>query len=134
MPASAARTRATYPWRAAEVIASATQRHPDLDGWLSVGGWPVFVRNALDPIDRARTRVVAFDTIPPALEILREGRVQLLVGQKYFGWGSETVRILKRIVDGETLEQVHHYSGVDVVTRENVDAYERQWQSWVAGD
>jgi ribose transport system substrate-binding protein len=119
--------------RAAEVIASATQRHPDLDGWLSVGGWPVFVRNALDPVDPARTRVVAFDTIPPALEILREGRVELLVGQKYFGWGSETVRILKRIVDGEPLDRVHYYSGVDVVTRENADAYEAQWKRWVDG-
>jgi len=119
--------------RAAEVIASATQRHPDLDGWLSVGGWPVFVRNALDPVDPARTRVVAFDTIPPALDLLREGRVELLVGQKYFGWGSETVRILKRIVDGEALDGVHHYSGVDVVTRDNVDAYEAQWKRWVEG-
>ena len=43
--------------RVAEVIASASQRYPDLDGWLSVGGWPVFVRNALDPIDT----IVALD-------------------------------------------------------------------------
>src|SRR5262249_1002239 len=73
--------------RVAEVIASASQRYPDLDGWLSVGGWPVFVRNALDPVDPKRTKVVAFDTIPPAPDLLRAGKVQLLVGQKYFGWG-----------------------------------------------
>ena len=119
--------------RAAEIIASATQAHPDLDGWLSVGGWPVFVRNALDPVDPSRTVVVAFDTIPPAPEILREGRVQLLVGQKYFGWGSETVRILSRIVAGESLDRIHHYSGVDVVTKANVDAYQEKWRSWVEG-
>lgn len=119
--------------RAAEVIASASQRYPDLDGWLSVGGWPVFVRNALDPVDPARTRVAAFDTIPPAPALVREGRVQLLVGQKYFGWGAETVRLLKRLADGETLERVHHYSGVDVVTPANVDAYEAQWRRWERG-
>jgi ribose transport system substrate-binding protein len=117
--------------RAAEVIASATQRYPDLDGWLSVGGWPVFVRNALDPVDPSQTLVAAFDTIPPAPQLVREGRVQLLVGQKYFGWGSETVRILKRVVDGERLERIHHYSGVDVVTAENVAAYEEQWRDWL---
>ena len=78
--------------RVAEIIASATQRYPDLDGWLSVGGWPVFVRNALDPVDPARTKVVAFDTIPPAPDLLRAGKVQLLVGQKYFGWGEESVQ------------------------------------------
>ena len=120
--------------RAAEVIASASQRHPDLDGWLSVGGWPVFLRNALDPVDPARTRVAAFDTIPPAPELVREGRVQLLVGQKYFGWGAETVRLLKRLAGGETLERVHHYSGVDVVTPANVDAYEARWRRWERGE
>ena len=82
--------------RVAEIIASATQRYPDLDGWLSVGGWPVFVRNALDPVDPAKTKVVAFDTIPPAPDLLRAGKVQLLVGQKYFGWGEESVKLLKR--------------------------------------
>ena len=40
---------------------------------------------------------------------------------------------LKRIVDGEPLDRVHYYSGVDVVTRENADAYEAQWKRWVDG-
>jgi ribose transport system substrate-binding protein len=119
--------------RAAEIIASATQRFPDLDGWLSVGGWPVFLRNALDPVDPKRTKVVAFDTIPPAPELVREGKVQLLVGQKYFGWGYESVKLLARLARGEKLEQSHYYSGVDVVTLENLDAYEAQWKKWMEG-
>ena len=120
--------------RVAEVIASASQRYPDLDGWLSVGGWPVFVRNALDPVDPARTKVVAFDTIPPAPDLLRQGKVQLLVGQKYFGWGEESVRLLKAIHDGERPQNVYHYSGIDVVTRDNLDQYLEQWKRWEAGD
>src|SRR5262249_12006657 len=84
--------------RVAEVIASAAQRYQDLDGWLSVGGWPVFVRNALDPVNTERTKVVAFDTIPPAPDLLRAGKVQLLVGQKYFGWGEQPVRLLRQII------------------------------------
>jgi hypothetical protein len=72
--------------RVAEIIASASQRYPDLDGWLSVGGWPVFVRNALDPVDPARTKVVAFDTIPPAPDLLRAGRCSCW-SAKYFAWG-----------------------------------------------
>ena len=119
--------------RVAEVIASAAQRYPDLDGWLSVGGWPVFVRNALDPIDPARTKVVAFDTIPPAPDLLRAGKVQLLVGQKYFGWGEESVKLLKRIIAGERPSQPYQYSGMDVVTRDNLDAYLQQWNRWEAG-
>jgi ribose transport system substrate-binding protein len=120
--------------RVAEVIASAAQRYPDLDGWLSVGGWPVFVRNALDPIDPARTKVVAFDTIPPAPDLLRAGKVQLLVGQKYFGWGEESVKLLKRIIGGQRPAQPYQYSGMDVVTRDNLDAYLQQWQRWERGE
>ena len=120
--------------RVAEIIASATQRYPDLDGWLSVGGWPVFVRNALDPVDPARTKVVAFDTIPPAPDLLRAGKVQLLVGQKYFGWGEESVKLLKDIVDGHPPAEVFHYSGIDIVTRDNLDAYLAQWGRWERGE
>jgi ribose transport system substrate-binding protein len=119
--------------RVAEVIAAASQRYPDLDGWLSVGGWPVFVRNALDPVDPARTKVVAFDTIPPAPDLLRAGKVQLLVGQKYFGWGEESVRLLKAIVDGHPPAEVFNYSCIDVVTRDNLDAYLEQWRQWETG-
>ena len=118
--------------RVAEIIASATQRYPDLDGWLSVGGWPVFVRNALDPVDPARTKVVAFDTIPPAPDLLRAGKVQLLVGQKYFGWGEESVKLLKQIHDGNPPKEVYQYSSMDLVTPENVDEYLVQWKKWEA--
>lgn len=120
--------------RVAEVIASATQRYPDLNGWLSVGGWPVFVRNALDPVDTSRTKVVAFDTIPPAPELLKAGKVQLLVGQKYFGWGEQAVYLLKRLHDGDHFDTPYQYSGMDIVTRDNVDAYMQQWKRWEAGE
>jgi ribose transport system substrate-binding protein len=119
--------------RVAEIIASATERYPDLSGWLSVGGWPVFVRNALDPVDPQRTKVVAFDTIPPAPDLLRAGKVQILIGQKYFGWGEESVRLLKQIADGHPPTEVFHDSGLDVVTAENLDAYLEQWKRWEAG-
>ena len=33
--------------RCAEIIATGTRRYPDLAAWISVGGWPVFTRNAL---------------------------------------------------------------------------------------
>lgn len=120
--------------RVAEIIAAATQRYPDLDGWLSVGGWPVFVRNALDPVDPARTKVVAFDTIPPAPDLLRAGKVQLLIGQKYFGWGEESVRLLHQIATGHPPQEVFHYSGIDIVTKDNLDDYLAQWKRWESGD
>jgi ribose transport system substrate-binding protein len=114
--------------RCAEIIATGTRRYPDLAAWISVGGWPVFTRNALAAIEPGKTKVISFDTISPALDLLRENRVQVLLGQKYFGWGSESVRLLREIKNGQRPASPIIDSGVDIVTRENVDAYEQQWK------
>ncbi|PYQ16071.1 MAG: sugar ABC transporter substrate-binding protein [Acidobacteria bacterium] len=122
------------PTRSAEMIASGTSRYPDLAVWISVGGWPVFVRNALDPIDPAKTKFVCFDTVPPAPELLKTGKVQVLIGQKYFGWGSEPVKLLAGIKQGRMPAEKKIDSGVDVVTKDNVDAYLEQWKKWEKGE
>ena len=113
--------------RDAEIIATGTNRYPDLGAWISTGGWPVFTRNALAAVDPAKTKVISFDTIPPAPGILKSGKAQVLLGQKYFGWGSESVRLLSEIIAGRPPQTPIIDSGVDVVTPENVDAYLEQW-------
>jgi ribose transport system substrate-binding protein len=119
--------------RCAEIMASGTKRYPDLGAWLSVGGWPVFTRNATAPIDPSKTKVISFDTIQPALDLLREGKVTVLLGQKYFGWGSEPVQLLYDIKHGRNPPSAIIDSGVDVVTKDNVDAYEAQWKKMESG-
>lgn len=119
--------------RAAEIIATGTRRYPDLGGWLSVGGWPVFTRNALASVDPARTKVISFDTVESAIDLLREGKVQVLLGQKYFGWGSEPVKILHGIKHGKPPANTIIDSGVDIVTRENVDAYVAEFKRLESG-
>ena len=119
--------------RTVELIAAGTKRYPDLSAWLSTGGWPVFTRNATAPVDPARTKFISFDTIQPALDLLREGRVTVLLGQKYFGWGSEPVRILYDIKHGKMPATPVIDSGVDVVTRENLDDYMNTWKKMESG-
>jgi ribose transport system substrate-binding protein len=108
--------------KAAELIATGTNRYPGLGAWISVGGWPVFTRNALVPVPQG-THVVSFDTIPPAPQLLKEGKVAILIGQKYFGWGTEPVKLLADIKAGKMPSQTIIDSGVDVVRQDNVDAY-----------
>ena len=108
--------------KAAELIATGTNRYPNLGAWISVGGWPVFTRNALVPVPKT-THVVSFDTIPPAPQLLKEGKVAILIGQKYFGWGIEPVKMLADIKAGKMPAQKVIDSGVDVVRQDNVDAY-----------
>ncbi|HYM24250.1 MAG TPA: sugar-binding protein, partial [Vicinamibacterales bacterium] len=116
------------PVHCSEIIASGTNRYPDLGAWISVGGWPVFTRNALDTVP-AGTKVISFDTIPPAPDLLKAGKVQVLLGQKYFGWGSESVRLLTEIKSGKMPSSSIIDSGVDVVTSGNVDAYVASWKT-----
>ena len=121
------------PVRCAEIIATGGRRYPDLGTWISVGGWPVFTRNALESVDPARTKFISFDTIPPAPDLLREGKVQVLLGQKYFGWGAEPVRILADFKAGKPPASPIIDSGVDVVTAANVDEYVANWKKLEAG-
>jgi ribose transport system substrate-binding protein len=118
--------------RCAELIATGTNRYPDLGAWISVGGWPVFTANALTPVPPT-TNFVSFDTNPPAPDLLRAGKVQVLLGQKYFGWGSESIRLLAEIVAGRMPENPIIDSGVDVVTIENLDAYLEAWKRMESG-
>ena len=108
--------------KAAELIATGTNRYPNLGAWISVGGWPVFTRSALVPVPKS-THVVSFDTIPPAPQLLKEGKVRILIGQKYFGWGIEPVKMLAGIKAGRMPSAQVIDSGVDVVRQDNVDAY-----------
>ena len=114
--------------RCAEIIATGSRRYPDLAAWISVGGWPVFTRNALAGVDPSKTKVISFDTIDPALDLLREGKVQVLLGQKYFGWGSESVKLLYDIKNGKRPASPIIDSGVDVVTKDNVEEYAKLWK------
>jgi ribose transport system substrate-binding protein len=116
------------PVRCAEIIAAGTNRYPDLAAWISVGGWPVFTRNALAAVPPG-TKVISFDTIPPAPDLLKAGKVQVLLGQKYFGWGSESVRLLADIKAGKLPPSPIIDSGVDVVTPANVDDYVLAWKA-----
>ena len=119
--------------RCAEIIATGSRRYPDLGAWLSVGGWPVFTRNALAGVDPSQTKVVSFDTVESAIDLLREGKVQVLLGQKYFGWGSEPVKILHGIKNGRQPASPIIDSGVDIVTLENVDAYVAEFKRLQSG-
>jgi ribose transport system substrate-binding protein len=120
--------------RCAELIATGTNRYPDLGAWISVGGWPVFTANALDPVDPKKTKFISFDTNPPAPELLKSGKVQVLLGQKYFGWGSEPIKILFDLVkNGKKPATAIIDSDVDVVTLETLNEYLVKWRQMETG-
>ncbi len=106
------------------------QAHPDLNGWILIGGWPLFTPppGALAGKKPGKITVISFDTLPEELEYVRQGYVQALIGQKLFGWGFESVRLLKGIKEGKTFDSVID-SGVDIITKDNVEEYAEKWKT-----
>jgi len=114
--------------KALQVIENVTKVHPDLDGWVMVGGWPLFapLPGPFRFIDVDTTKVVSFDAIPQQLDYLEEGLVYGLVGQRLEAWGYHSVRILKEIiVDGKKFPSVMD-AGIDKVTAEDVKEYRQR--------
>ena len=117
-----------------QVVEETMQAHPDLDGWFFVGLWPLFAERGSMPLwedaslNKGMINIV-FDTLPVELEFLKDGYVHGLVGQKYWGWGYDTIQMIyDYIVNGKRFESWTD-SGMDIVTRCNVDAMAEMWKT-----
>lgn len=112
--------------RSVEAIADTMAEHPDLAGWVLVGGWPLFARNGLDAVEPGRTKVVAVDPLPETWPWIEDGHVQVIVGQKVFGWGRESVNLLHALATGQPIDADENGfvdSGVDIVVPEATGRY-----------
>lgn len=121
---------------APEAVAKVKQvqgANPDITGWAMVGGWPLFSDNALDGVaDKAK--VVAIDIVDTELVYVKNGQVQMLVGQNCWGWGNESVKILYDFVhNGKKPATPVIKAPVDIVTKDNVAEFEGMWKKWTSG-
>ena len=114
-----------------QVVEETMQAYPDLDGWFFVGLWPLFADRGSMPLWEeaslgGMTNIV-FDTLPVELEFVQDGYIQGLVGQKYWGWGYDTVQMIyDKIVNGAEYESFTN-SGMDLVDSCNVDVMAEMW-------
>jgi ribose transport system substrate-binding protein len=117
-----------------QVVEEAMQMHPDLDGWFFVGMWPLIAdRGSMPSWEAAALRgdvkTVAFDTLPVELDLLRDGYLSGLVGQKYWGWGYDTIQIVYDHVVNDEVYPSFISSGMDIVTSNNVEAMLLAWET-----
>ena len=116
--------------KAVEQIAQYTQSNKEIQGWILVGGWAVFGDHGLDTIDPAKVKVVSCDAVPQTWQYLENGKCQMLLGQDLWGWGAQSVRILKDLADGKPVAtgpggRVN--GALEEVTKENLDAFKKTW-------
>lgn len=110
------------------------QMYPDLRGWFFAGMWPLFADRGSMPLWENASlnrgmKTIAFDTLPLELKLLRDGYLSGLIGQKYWGWGYDSVQILyDYMLRGKTYPATIN-TGVDVVTTRNVAAMIKAWET-----
>ncbi|HPT64054.1 MAG TPA: sugar-binding protein [Candidatus Atribacteria bacterium] len=117
-----------------QVVEETMQAYPDLDGWFFVGIWPLFAERGSMPLweeacSSGRCKTVAFDTLPEELQYLKEGLLVGLVGQKYWGWGYDSIQILYDYIVNKKEFPDWIDSGMDIVTIHNVDAMIEAWNT-----
>ncbi len=118
---------------AAEVIRF-NAAHPDLAGWVMVGGWALRRSSQsaalLEDLQRRKTKVVAVDALPEQLMFVEKGIVPVLWAQPNFLWGKVGVETIvdklhrkKPVPERIRLELVR-------VSRENLGSWARQLEGW----
>lgn len=102
-------------------------KYPSLDAFVPVGGWPQVVQNAyrlvaakhLERIKGGSLIIIAGDTMPMQMEILKDGLGHGLIGQRPFQMGYKSMQILKDITDGKAVADPI-YTGLDICTSATV--------------
>jgi ribose transport system substrate-binding protein len=115
-----------------QVVEETMQANPDLNGWFFVGLWPLFAARGSMPLWEAAEKsgkltTISFDTLPVELDFMKDGYVQGLVGQKYFGWGYDTVQMIYDFIVKGTKYETWTDSGMDLVTKCNVKEMADMW-------
>jgi ribose transport system substrate-binding protein len=103
--------------------------NPKLDAFVVEGGWPLFgapqpYRQLTDQykaqIASKSLVIVAADTIGDELAMAREGRVDVLVGQRPFEMGYKAPSVMIDLIEGKKVADAL-FTGLDECTQANVD-------------
>jgi ribose transport system substrate-binding protein len=120
--------------------------HPDLDGLFVVGLWGVLNGCTCDDsamncscsdsqlpnwktAAKGKLKTVSYDTLPFELELMSQGYISALIGQKYFGWGYDTTNMMFDHVKSGLAVEPFIDSGFDVVCPNNVEDMQSKWHA-----
>jgi len=119
------------PQDAAAKVEQVMQANPEITGWAFIGGWPLFTDNALK-WPPGSVKAVSVDALPPMLQYLRSGHVQILLAQQVYEWGWQSVALLlDKIHFKKNPSAVHVVSPLVPVTKANVDAFAKNREKWL---
>jgi ribose transport system substrate-binding protein len=120
------------PQDAAAKIEQVMQANPDITGWALIGGWPLFTEHALK-WEPGTVKCVSMDALPAELAYIRSGHVPMLLHENFYEWGYKPVELLvNKIVFHKDPPAKKIMQQLEPVTKENVDAFEKESAKWYA--
>ncbi|MBD3305930.1 substrate-binding domain-containing protein, partial [candidate division KSB3 bacterium] len=119
--------------KSVEVVNTYTLANKDkFDAWFFDGGWPLFVPiDTLEPVKNFEGKVISFDTFPPMLLFVKEGVVDVLVGQDFEQMGRGSVEMLYKVLTEDAEYPEFNDSGLEIVDSSNIDeVIDRKGTTW----
>lgn len=121
-------------------------QYPDLDGLFVVGLWGLLgacscsesgMSCSCDDSQmpkwkaaaKLKLKTVSFDSLPFQLILMEQGYLSALIGQKYFGWGYDTVNLMYEHLTAGKAVDTFIDSGFDVVCPNNAADMNAKWQA-----
>jgi len=118
------------PSDAAEAWKTAQRTNPTITGWALIGGWPLFVKGAVD-WDPAKVKVVSVDALPDQIDYVESGAVVMLLAQDCYGWGTSSVKLLlDKIVKKQDPPTLRVIAPLTPVTKQNAAEFRGMWRQW----
>lgn len=119
------------PQDSAAKVEQVMQANPDITGWAMIGGWPLFTENALKWAP-GTVQCVSVDALPAQLAYIRSGHVPVLLAQQCYQWGYRSVEhLINKIVLKKDPVAVVDVSALIPVTKDTVDAFAKNWDTWL---
>ena len=81
------------PQDAAAKMEEVQTANPGIDGWAMIGSWALFT-DALLKWEPGKVKIVSVDALPAQLPYIEKGVVQMLLAQKCYDWGAESVKLM----------------------------------------
>jgi ABC-type sugar transport system substrate-binding protein len=118
--------------QAQELTNSLLAAHPNAGAILMVAGVPFFGKMSGLPRvikNHGKVKIITTDVLAPELPFVKQGLVQALVGQDYWGWGYQSTTICYNLLTNKSCKYPSLVpQAMPVVTRANVDAWIARWK------
>jgi ribose transport system substrate-binding protein len=117
--------------KALEVVVRAQKANPQIEGWVFVGGWPLWAKDAMS-WNPGKVKIVACDALPKELEYVKSGHVQVLIAQGCFMWGYKSVELLvNKVLMHQSPPEEIIAAPLTRVTKENLEEWSLNWKKWL---